>query len=50
MTTLRMAPWLPGSVIVTTDLESTSHQEIAQSPRSILKAQIARLEAMDLGD
>jgi glutamine synthetase len=46
MTTLRMAPWLPGSVIVTTDLESTSHVEIAQSPRSILKAQITRLEAM----
>lgn len=43
MSTLRMAPWLPGSVIVTTDLQSTSHSDVAQSPRSILKAQIDRL-------
>jgi len=43
MSTLRVAPWLPGSVIVTTDLRSASDAEIAQSPRSILKAQIARL-------
>ena len=46
MATMRMTPWLPGSVMVTTDLESTSHETIPQSPRSILKAQIARLEAM----
>lgn len=46
MSTLRMAPWLPGSVIVTTDLESTAHTEVVQSPRSILKAQIARLEKL----
>jgi len=48
MATLRMTSWLPGSVMVTTDLESTSHQPIAQSPRSILKAQMARLEDMGL--
>jgi len=46
MATMRMTPWLPGSVMVTTDLESTSHEPIPQSPRSILKAQMAKLEAM----
>jgi glutamine synthetase len=44
MKTMRMAPWLPGSVIVTTDLHTTSHEVIPQSPRSILKEQVARLE------
>ena len=48
MTTLRMAPWLPGSVIVTTDLETTAHSDVDQSPRAILKTQIAKLEAMGL--
>lgn len=48
MATLRMVPWLPGSVMVTTDLQSTSHEDVAQSPRSILKAQIAKLEARGL--
>ena len=48
MTTLRAAPWLPGSVIVTTDLQTTSHDDIAQSPRSILKRQVERLAAMNL--
>lgn len=46
MSSLRMAPWLPGSVLVTTDLESLTHTEVAQSPRTILKAQIERLERM----
>jgi len=48
MSTLRMTPWLPGSVTVTTDLVSTSHEQIPQSPRSVLKAQIERLDAMGL--
>jgi glutamine synthetase len=48
MSTLRMTPWLPGSVMVTTDLVATSHEQIPQSPRSVLKAQIARLHAMGL--
>ena len=48
MSTLRMTPWLPGSVMVTTDLQSTSHTDVVQSPRSILKAQIDRLAAKGL--
>ena len=48
MSTLRMTPWLPGSVMVTTDLQSTSHTDVVQSPRSILKAQIDRLAAEGL--
>jgi len=48
MSTLRAAPWLPGSVIVTTDLQTTSHADIAQSPRSILKRQVERLASMNL--
>lgn len=48
MATLRMVPWIPGSVMVTTDLQSTSHEDVAQSPRSILKAQLAKLEERGL--
>lgn len=48
MKTLRMAPWLPGSVIVTTDLHTTSHEVIPQSPRSILKNQVERLEKLGM--
>ena len=48
MSTLRITPWLPGSVMVTTDLQSTSHTDVVQSPRSILKAQIDRLAAKGL--
>jgi glutamine synthetase len=48
MSTLRMVPWLPGTAMVLADLETTSHQPIVQSPRSILKAQMDRLSAMNL--
>lgn len=48
MTTLRMTPWLPGTVMVTTDLQSTDHREVDESPRGILKRQIARLGDMGL--
>lgn len=48
MKTMRMAPWLPGSVIVTTDLHTTSHEVIPQSPRSILKNQVERLEKLGM--
>ncbi len=48
MKTMRMAPWLPGSVIVTTDLHTTSHEVIPQSPRSILKAQTDKLEKLGM--
>jgi len=43
MSTLRMVPWLPGSVMVLADLVTTDHKPIAQSPRSVLQAQIDRL-------
>jgi len=48
MSTLRMAPWLPGSVIVTTDLQSTGHEDMAMSPRAVLKRQMAALDSMGL--
>ncbi|MFZ9087921.1 MAG: glutamine synthetase family protein [Pontimonas sp.] len=48
MSTLRMAPWLPGSVMVTCDLQSTEHEDVGPSPRGILKRQIARLAEMGL--
>jgi glutamine synthetase len=48
MSTLRMAPWLPGSVIVNTDLYTTSHELISQSPRSILLRQVERLEKLGM--
>lgn len=48
MSTLRMAPWLPGSVMVTCDLQSTDHEDVGPSPRGILKRQMARLAEMGL--
>ena len=48
MSTMRMAPWLPGSVIVTTDLQSTGHEDMAMSPRAVLKRQMAALDSMGL--
>jgi len=48
MSTLRMVPWLPGSVMVLADLVTTDHKPIAQSPRSVLQAQIDRLTAKGL--
>ncbi len=41
--TLRRAPWLEGTVIVTADLELLDGSPVAPSPRAILKAQIAKL-------
>lgn len=48
MKTLRWAPWLPGSVLVTADLTTTENVPISQSPRAILKAQMDRLAAKNL--
>jgi len=48
MKTLRWAPWLPGSVLVTADLTTTDNVPISQSPRAILKAQMDRLAAKNL--
>jgi glutamine synthetase len=47
MTTLRKTPWLPGTVMVTCDLNWLDGRAVAPSPREILKKQIARLG--DLG-
>jgi glutamine synthetase len=41
--TLRLAPWLPGSAIVTADLHWLDERPVEQSPRRILQRQIERL-------
>jgi glutamine synthetase len=41
--TLRRVPWLPGTALVTADLTWLDETPVVQSPREILKAQIARL-------
>ena len=44
MTTLRDVPWLDGTVMVLCDvLDHHTHEEVAHSPRAVLKRQIARL-------
>jgi len=43
LATLRRAPWLPGTVIVTADLSWHDESPVAPSPRQILKAQLERL-------
>jgi glutamine synthetase len=47
MTTLRPLPWLPGTALVLADLlDHHTHEEVALSPRAILKRQVARARAM----
>ena len=47
MSTLRRIPWLDGTALVLCDvLDHHTHEEIAHSPRAILKRQVARMEAM----
>ncbi|KQQ95643.1 glutamine synthetase [Leifsonia sp. Leaf325] len=41
--TLRRAPWLPGAVIVTADLQWLDGSPVVASPRQILQAQLERL-------
>ena len=48
LTTLRLAPWLPGSALVIADLETTEHKPVAQSPRAVLRKQVDRLAAKNL--
>ena len=49
LATLRLIPWLPGTALVMCDLlDHHTHAEVPHSPRAILKAQIARAEAMGL--
>jgi glutamine synthetase len=43
MATLRLAPWLPGSALVTADLNWLYGTPVVASPRQILQAQVARL-------
>ena len=45
--TLRRVPWLEGTALVLCDLlDHHSHEEVAQSPRAILKRQVARAREM----
>jgi glutamine synthetase len=49
LTTLRRIPWLPATALVLCDvLDHHSHEELAHSPRAMLKKQIARLSAMNM--
>lgn len=45
--TLRLVPWLPGTALVLCDVEDhRNHAEVPHAPRTQLKRQVARLEAM----
>ncbi|MHA6324296.1 glutamine synthetase family protein [Roseivivax sp. CAU 1753] len=47
LATIRQVPWLEGTVLVLCDvLDHHTHEPVAHSPRAVLKAQIARLEAL----
>ncbi|MCU1424705.1 MAG: glutamine synthetase, partial [Microbacteriaceae bacterium] len=46
--TLRLVPWIPGTALVMADLTWLDEKPVAQSPREIVKAQIARLEDIGL--
>jgi len=47
--TLRRVPWLEGTAMVLCDvLDHHTHAEVAHAPRTLLKKQIARLEAMGM--
>jgi len=49
LATLRRVPWLPGTALVICDvLDHHTHEELAHSPRAILKRQIARLAGMNM--
>lgn len=48
MATLRRTPWLPGTALVLADLLDHHGHAVPQSPRAILKRQIARAEGMGL--
>ena len=47
LSTLRALPWLPGTALCLSDLlDHHTHEEVAVSPRAILKRQVARARAM----
>jgi glutamine synthetase len=43
LTTLRIVPWLPATAMVIADMTWLDEKPVVQSPREILKAQIAKL-------
>jgi glutamine synthetase len=45
---LRLIPWLPGTALVMADLGSVEGDRLIQSPREILRTQLARLEKLGL--
>lgn len=49
LSTLRRVPWLEGTAYVLCDVvDHNRHEEVAHSPRAILKRQVARLEALGM--
>jgi glutamine synthetase len=49
LATLRRIPWLEGTALVLCDvLDHHTHEEVAHSPRAILKKQVKRLEDMGM--
>jgi len=49
MSTLRATPWAPGAAMVLCDvIDHATHEDVAHSPRAVLKAQLARLDALGL--
>lgn len=48
LATLRRVPWLEGTALVLCDTEDHHHVPVPHAPRTMLRAQIARLEAMGL--
>lgn len=47
LSTLRRTPWLEGTALVLCDLlDHHTHKEVPQSPRAVLKRQIARAQAL----
>lgn len=49
LATLRRVPWLPGTALVLCDtLDHHTHELVPHAPRTMLRRQVARLEAMGL--
>ena len=48
LATLRRLPWLDGTALVLADVLDHDHRDLVHSPRSILKAQVARLSAAQM--
>ncbi len=48
LATLRRVPWLEGTALVLCDTEDHHHTRVPHAPRTMLRTQIARLEAMGL--